>query len=330
MKFLVIGLGSMGKRRVRNLQALSYKEIAGFDLRQDRIKEVKDKYNIKTFNNFESALRSFSPNALIISTSPESHMEYAFKALELNIPSFIEASVVEKDKIKELDQLSRERNLFFAPSCTMKYFQGPIKVKKLLHDKTIGKPLFFNYHTGQSLEEWHPWEKPNEYYVSKRETGAAREIVPFELTWLCDLFGEPKILSAQKAKLSQVDANIDDFYTFSSEFSSGLKGNITVDVITPFQAARRLHVVGEKGQIIFDGNSNEVIYTSLENKEWKNISLTKGNIQSGYINPENPYISEMSDFISAIENKNPLLFPNTLQKDYQILTYLDQVEELCQ
>ena len=43
MKFLVIGLGSMGKRRVRNLQYLKAGEIIGFDLREDRCQETEKK-----------------------------------------------------------------------------------------------------------------------------------------------------------------------------------------------------------------------------------------------------------------------------------------------
>ena len=47
MKVLVIGLGSMGKRRIRNLLKLGYKDIIGFDIRTDRINEVNKKYHIK-------------------------------------------------------------------------------------------------------------------------------------------------------------------------------------------------------------------------------------------------------------------------------------------
>jgi 3-hydroxyisobutyrate dehydrogenase-like beta-hydroxyacid dehydrogenase len=42
MKALVVGLGSMGKRRVLNLIALGVKEIHGFDLRADRRQEAPD------------------------------------------------------------------------------------------------------------------------------------------------------------------------------------------------------------------------------------------------------------------------------------------------
>ena len=48
MKFFVIGLGSMGKRRVRCLQALNYNDIVGYDPRADRRQEAEKLYGIKT------------------------------------------------------------------------------------------------------------------------------------------------------------------------------------------------------------------------------------------------------------------------------------------
>lgn len=57
MRIPVIGLISMGKRRVRNLQFLHAGEIIGFDLRADRRAEAEVKYGIKTV---EEAQRGFS------------------------------------------------------------------------------------------------------------------------------------------------------------------------------------------------------------------------------------------------------------------------------
>ena len=52
MKFLIVGLGSMGKRRIRNLQALGHVELAGFDIRKDRRDESKEKYDIEVSKIF--------------------------------------------------------------------------------------------------------------------------------------------------------------------------------------------------------------------------------------------------------------------------------------
>src|SRR5215212_3208702 len=68
MRFLIVGLGSMGKRRVRNLQHLKAGDVAGFDPRADRRDEAHSKYSIPTFEDFENALATFRPDALLIST----------------------------------------------------------------------------------------------------------------------------------------------------------------------------------------------------------------------------------------------------------------------
>lgn len=47
MKAVVIGLGSMGKRRIRCLQAIGGVEIIGVDLREDRRLEAQTLYGIK-------------------------------------------------------------------------------------------------------------------------------------------------------------------------------------------------------------------------------------------------------------------------------------------
>ena len=91
MKFLVVGLGSMGKRRVRNLIALGDNGIAGFDLREDRCLEANEKYGITIFSDIDSALKNFRPDALVISTSPEQHMKYARMGFELGLSCFNKA-----------------------------------------------------------------------------------------------------------------------------------------------------------------------------------------------------------------------------------------------
>ena len=112
MNFLVIGLGSMGKRRIRNLIALGYKDsIAGFEPRDDRRSEVERKYNIKTFDSLEKAMAEFVPDVFIVSTPPNMHMHYAYLAEKNNINCFIEASVVEAEKILELSKRIKDKKL---------------------------------------------------------------------------------------------------------------------------------------------------------------------------------------------------------------------------
>lgn len=330
MKFLVIGLGSMGKRRVRNLIALGNNEVAGFDLREDRRVEAVEKYGITTFSDIETALRNFRPEALVISTSPEHHMKYAWKGFGLGLSCFIEASVIEADRIFELHQLTEKSSVIMAPSCTMRHFPGPKKVKELIAKGMIGKPLNVNYQTGQYLPDWHPWEKIEDFYVSNRETGAGREIVPFELTWLNDIFGQPEPLACVKAKLTDMNADIDDIYHCLLRYPQGVLANVTVEVISRPQSTREMRVLGSTGEIVFSADENCVRYSNTDNPEWIRFDLGGGTVETGYINPEEPYIAEMRDFVDAVTQKKKNLYPNTLLDDYYVLQTLYQLEKLTE
>lgn len=328
MKFLVIGLGSMGKRRVRNLQALGAGGIAGFDTREDRRADAAEKYGMTVYSDFTAALEAFHPDALVISTSPEHHMTYAWAGFERGLSCFIEASVVEAERILELHRRTEGTPVLMAPSCTMRHFPGPKKVKELIRSGVIGRPLNVNYQTGQYLPDWHPWEPIEDFYVSARETGGCREIVPFELTWLNDVFGEPEPLACVKSKLTDMNADIDDIYHCLLRYPEGVLANVTVEVISRPQTTRELRVLGTEGEIVFSADENCVRYANTGNPDWVRVDLGAGTVEAGYINPEEPYIAEMSAFVEAVRQQDKSLYPNTLLDDYRVLQSLYRLEEL--
>lgn len=333
MKFLVIGLGSMGKRRVRNLIALGYQDsIAGFDIQEARREESK-KYEIKIYDDFQRAMLEYKPDAVLISTPPNLHMEYAYKAVEAGMSCFIEASVVDSKKILELSHIIEGKKLAVVPSSTMRYYPAPIKIKELINSNIIGKVLNYNYHTGQYLPDWHPWEDIEDFYVSNPHTGAAREIVPFELTWLNDIFGDSKALACVRRKLTNISAQIDDIYHCILEYPENVIGNLTVEVISRPRATRDLRVIGSDGEIVYSGDTNSLKYINTKMDDWEVVNFDQGTVEEGYINPEEPYINEVRDFISSAkaakggENFN---LPNTLEDDYKILSTLYELEEISE
>lgn len=327
MKCLVIGLGSMGKRRVRNLQALNIDSIAGYDPRLDRRLESADKYGIPVFDSLDAAMKEFEPQVFIISTPPDLHMHYAYYAFENSISCFIEASVVEAEKIKRLSTMIKGTQIIMAPSCTMRYFPGPKKIKELVQSGEIGQVLNINYQTGQYLPDWHPWEKIEEFYVSRRETGAAREIVPFELTWLNDIFGEPKAIACLKGKLTDMPADIDDIYHCLLRYENGVIANVTVEVISRPKVTREMRILGTKGEIRFSADSNSVAYITTAMDGWEEYCFNQGTVENQYINPEEPYIAEMADFVAAVQARNQALYPNSLEDDYRVLETLYSLEK---
>jgi len=328
MRILVIGLGSMGKRRVRNLQSLGIRDVAGFDVREDRRDEASGKYGIPVFGELNAAIEVFRPQAFVISTPPDLHMQYAYHAFDKGLSCFIEASVVDAEKIRELHGKTENTPILMMPSCTMRYFPGPKKVKELVRSNAIGKVLNINYQTGQYLPDWHPWEPIGDYYVSRRETGAAREIVPFELTWLNDIFGKPQALACVRAKLTDMPADIDDIYHCLMRYEGGVLASMTVEVISRPQACRDLRILGSEGEIVMSGDFKSVRYINTSMEEWIEFKFDAGTVENQYINPEEPYIAEMKDFIAAVESGDSSRFPNTLMDDYEVLQTLSAFEKI--
>jgi predicted dehydrogenase len=257
-------------------------------------------------------------------------MSVAWQGMERRLPCFIEASVVDAPRILELHQRTAGTSLLMAPSCTMRYFPGPKRVKELVRSGVIGRVLNFNYQTGQYLPDWHPWEPIESFYVSSRQTGGGREIVPFELAWLNDVFGDPEPLACVKAKLTDLNADIDDVYHCLLRYPGRVLANLTVEVISRPHATRELRVLGSEGEIVFSGDENCVRYATTGAAEWVRTELGKGSIESGYINPEEPYIAELGDFLRAVRGNDRNLYPNTLLEDHRLLQILDRLEQLSE
>lgn len=328
MKILIIGLGSMGKRRIRNLKLLRQKNISGFDVKKKRCLDVRKKYNIPTYNDFNKALQYHKPNALIVSTPPDKHYYYAYKALKKGMHAFMEISVEDPKKVYRFNKKAIKSKSFVFPSCTMIYHEMPKKIKKLINQNAIGKVLNFNYQTGQYLPDWHPWEKITDYYVSKKKTAACKEIIVFELTWLIDIFGFPKVITSYKTKISNLNSNIDDIYHFILKFPKKVIANITIEILSRPTPTREMVIIGTEGKIIYNNLSKTIKFWNYKHsKKIFSYKIKQGKVFKGYINPEKPYISEMKDFLYSVKTKNLSKFPNSLTKNYKILSLLENIEK---
>ncbi len=317
MKILVIGLGSMGKRRIRNLLHLGCTDIVGFDPRPDRVEEARLKYGIETMTDLPA---DRAVDAWIISTPPDLHVRYARQALETGRHFFAEAGVVD-DGLKDLIRLAASRpHLVAAPSCTLRYHPAIRQVRAFV-DTVIGVPLTFTYHSGQYLPDWHPWEDYRTFYASRRDTGACREIVPFELGWLTWMLGPIRRIDAMRGKLSDLDCDIDDVYQVLLRFRSGLLGHLQVDVVAR-PAVRHFRLCGSRGTV--EWNGEERVVRCWHDGAWEQVAEPSGLDEPGYRYAEDMYIDEMRDFLAACRGERP--WPYTLAEDAENLRLLQAAE----
>lgn len=323
MKIIIFGLGSMGKRRARCLQNLGHNDLFGFDIRVDRQKEGK----LKEIN-VTSDLRALplkEADAFFICTPPDQHEPYLRIAIEYAKPCFVEASVL-IGELEEINDLAKNSNVLISPSCTMLFHSAIKKIKQIVDNKEYGKVTNFSYHCGQYLPDWHPWENVKDYYVSNYLTGGCREIVPFELTWIVEIFGIPRKGNAHYGSTMNVGAEVSDTYAISLQFED-IFGSLLVDVTSRY-AVRTLLLNFENAQIQWSWDLNCLRLYNALTQSWNEITLdSKIKHADGYnqnIN-EDMYIEETASFLNTIKDKTS--FPNTLEKDIKILKLLEHLEK---
>ncbi len=320
-KFLIIGLGSMGKRRVRCLQTLgiSKADIYGLDQRVDRCIEAKERYGIQIVHD-EREIDFDQIDAVIVSLPPDRHLEGVRIALRYNKPVFVEASVL----LEEVQQIKdcNVNNVFIAPSCTFLFHPVIKKIRNIVRSDMYGKVCNFSYHSGQYLPDWHPWENVNEFYVSNRITGGAREIVPYELTWITNVFGYPNAVKGYFRKTTNIGCDIEDSYVCCLDYDH-MVGSFLVDVVGR-NALRNLVINFEQAQLQWRSDAGLFEIYEASTGMWRTIEIEKTIHEEGYnknIN-ENMYIDEMDAFLKGIQS-----YPNTIDKDLRILKMLNEIED---
>jgi len=325
MKFFIVGLGSMGKRRIRNLHANGERDIVGFDVRPDRNKEAKAKYDIKVVEHFEDV----SPDdfdALIISTSPEAHGYYIRFAIKHQKNFFVEHPTFD-DGYEDIfsAQSGKGPDIVMVPSCTM-LFYTPIKImKNILEEGKIGKILAFQYHMGQYLPDWHPWEDYRQVYFSKKETSACREMFPFELIWLNWLMNSRVAgVSGTITKVSDLDMDADDIILANLKYENGILGNMLIDVISR-KPVRTLRVLGSEGVLDWERFNHEIKLYDAESKNTETNAVPDGNPEIGYVNEEEMHNAEIKAFLDRISSKGT--YPHSFEENLHNLKTLYALEK---
>lgn len=323
MKILVVGLGSMGKRRIRNLLKIGYTNILGYDPRQDRRKESEKIYKIKTVSTIIDALKT-KPDCMLISTPPDLHYEYAKIAIKKDIIFFTEVNLLSKH-VEKLIDLLKKKNLFASPSYTMHFHPVIKKLKKLLEKNIVGKPLIIHHHCGQFLPNWHPWEDYRNFFVSEKQTGGAKEILYMEISWLKYLFSDVKSVLGNVEKISKLDAPIDDVYQVLLKFKNNLLCTMTIDVLS-IPSFRETKIICENGTILCNFDKGEI--SIYKNKKLKNFSIKMGSVAKGYggsTPPETLYEEELKIFFKSINQKKK--YPFTFKNELEILRILDAIKQ---
>ena len=324
MKIIVIGLGSMGKRRIRLMREHKEVELFGIDSQESRCAEVKEKFGITCYNSIDEACKVQNIDAAIISTSPLSHASIIKECLEHNLHVFTEINLVQ-DGYNENIALAKEKGKVLFLSSTFLYRKETQTNIEKVHEAKC--PLNYIYHVGQYLPDWHPWESYNNYFIGNPKTNGCREIMAIDLPWIVTAFSAIKDVKVMKSKNTELNIKYNDNYLLMLVHENGTKGVFAVDVVSR-KPYRHIDVYGEHLQLSWNGTADSLNQYDIENKQDINISLEDASEHiEGYAAfvTENPYREELNAYLKQISDSNsdPAW---DFEKDKIVLDWIDKIE----
>lgn len=322
MRFVVVGLGSMGRRRIRLLKTLPLDiDIAGVDLSESRRSHAESECGISTFSSLEEAVGVSMPIAAFVCTSPASHGSIVVQCLKMGVNVFTEINLI-GDWYDEAMHLATTRNLKLFLSSTFLYRREV----EYITDAVRGLKVNYIYHSGQYLPDWHPWESYKDFFVSDKRTNACREILAIEFPWIINAFGEIERMNVLKGKDSSLDIDFNDNYIISLQHKNGNKGVFCQDIISR-KGLRRLEVYSERLHLFWDGTPDTLSIYDDDKKALKSIALYDSVEQQEGYNAniiENAYLDEIVDFIAWLDGKSSPRY--SYEKDKNVLALIDAIE----
>lgn len=323
MKLLIVGLGSMGKRRARLLRGLVPEvEIAGVDSAPARREEART-LGITAYESLDAALAAGGFDGALVCTAPLSHAAIIDRLLEAGLPVFTELNLVD-DGYDENIRKAKEKGVPLFLSSTMLYRGETQYIKRRV--EAFAGPVNYIYHIGQYLPDWHPWENYKNFFVGNARTGGVREIFGIDLPWLLDTFGPVTGFTAMKDKISGLEISYPDSVFVTLRHANGTKGMLAVDVVSP-KAVRNFECFGEGLHLFWEGNPRSLYEFDRASGEKRPVNTYAQVEQDPRYSDnivENAYVDELANFLGVLAGAEQPRY--SFEQDKETIRLIEAIE----
>jgi predicted dehydrogenase len=336
MKVLVVGGGSMGRRRLRDLMYLQPGGIMLLEAVSDRCEHVSKAFGVPGFSSLDTAMAE-NPDALAISTPPALHEPYVRAALDYGKHVFAEVPfLLDYNSLRAVADTvaAAAKHPVLGVSHTIRYYPPYRLIRDLLQGGAVGRPLYLEYSLGNYLPDWHPYEDYRKFYASDQKMGGAgMDMLLHEISAIHWWLGPAAKIQARLAKVSSLQISGPDTHDTLIRFANGAVGFFHHDIIERGTIGRHIRVVGEEGTIEWHQRQPTIrIYRGKEDRndelgfdqasDWveameasresSKLVAAQG-AASGEIPAatgasftyESCYLREMRHFLDAVEGKAP-------------------------
>lgn len=312
MKALAIGLGAIGQRHVRNLQALigDRVEILAHRVRRlahvvtpalgvDPQRNVESEYHIRVFDSLDSALAE-KPRIALICNPTSLHVPAALACVRAGCDLFVEKPVSQTmDGVPELiDVVEKNRGVAMV-GYQLRFHPCVQSLQQIVQSKVLGRLLAVRATVGEYLPGWHPYEDYRQMYASRADLGGGAILTQIhEFDYLYSMFGPPCRLFSLGGHWSQLEVDIEDVASTLMECSfqgRPLPVHLQQDYLQR-PPSRSCEVIGDEGKVRMDLAEPSLSRYDREGKladfrQWKNFDRNQ------------LFLDEMRHFLECVETR---------------------------
>ena len=252
MKILIAGLGSIGRRHLRNLVALGERDLVFYRTQQSSLPDDElAGYPVET--DLAVALKKHHPEAVVVSNPTALHLDVAIPAAEAGCAILLEKPVSnDLSRIDELRQAAAAGGSRILVGFQFRYHPTLNKARELLLQGALGKVLTVHSHWGEYLPNWHPWEDYRKGYAARADLGGGVILtLTHPLDYLRYLVGEVEALWSFNGHVSPLEIGVDDVAEIGLRFTGGAIGGVHLNYVQR-PSLHRLEIVGTGGTLRWD------------------------------------------------------------------------------
>ena len=233
LKVLVVGLGGVGQRHVRNLRSLLGEDVSIIAYRVRRLAHVvtaslgvkpdsgvEEEYKIRVHTRLEDALAE-RPSIAFICNPSSLHVPVALACARAGCDLFIEKPVATElaGAALLLAEVQR-KELIAVVGYQLRFHPAFRALEQLVRHRRIGSVLAVRVAVGEYLPGWHPYEDYRQMYASRAELGGGVVLSQIhEFDYLYALFGLPRRIFSIGGHLSDLEIDVEDVASSLMEFA---------------------------------------------------------------------------------------------------------------
>lgn len=222
---------------------------------------------MQKYTSIKECLKEESDVGFVTNVSSE-HIGTAKILANANCHLFIEKSLSNSlISVSNLLTITKKKQLITQMGCNFRFHDCIKKIKQILLNNELGRMISARVEWDTYLPEWHPYEDHRTSYASRKDLGGGVVLTCIhKIDYLYWFFADVKVV-AMTGTYSDLGIDVDDLAVIIMKFKNNVIAELHLDY---FQRPdfRSCKIVGTKGTLYWDSETNEVRVYDIKSKKW--------------------------------------------------------------